>query len=567
MQKWIIPVIALLLSAQAYGQGSYAQRVEAYIKQYRDLAIAEQKRSGIPASIILAQGIHETQAGGSELATMANNHFGIKCKKEWKGETFAHTDDAPNECFRKYGSAYDSYIDHSDYLVKTPRYSGLFKNSITDYAAWAVGLRQAGYATNPKYAQVLIKIIEDYRLQEYTYAALNNNLSNTYAANTTTAPAQEARPVSDPVATPAATSPASGGIKVSEGSDMYPQYGQTMKVNGVRAVFARKGDTPLEYALKYNIRYERLLENNDISDKPLPYDMYIYLERKLFTGTKPYYTVEEGETLHQIAQKESIQMKFLRAMNLLEEGEEPAPGAKLYLQRRTDVKPEIIASTRATPVSIPAETKPATIAEAKPVTAIAKTETPKATPVEEKPAQEKIVEAINTDITPAIEQVNATTQAPAIVKTAAISKPVESATPVQSIEPVKQEENAPEIATPREGRRRNRKAETPKPEIPQEPVDELDALKARFDKAIYTSNNTGAGTEANSEPATQPQEPAKEQPKLIADNSGAKYHIVKKGDTAFSITKQYNITMRQLMDWNNMNFETIKLGQKLRVKE
>src|SRR5439155_13940347 len=117
--------------------GSYTEHAQQYIEQYKDLAMAEQQRSGIPAAITLGQGILETQAGMSELATEANNHFGIKCKKEWKGETFAHDDDAPGECFRKYGKACDSYKDHSDYLKGSLRYRTCFEKNTADYAAWA----------------------------------------------------------------------------------------------------------------------------------------------------------------------------------------------------------------------------------------------------------------------------------------------------------------------------------------------------------------------------------------------------------------------------------------------
>src|ERR1041384_2338919 len=121
MKRYLFLFLALI-SVAAKGQGlSYDERARQYIREHKDWAIAEQRRSGVPAAITLAQGIHETDGGSSELATMANNHFGIKCKKEWTGETFSHTDDAPDECFRKYSSAANSYQDHSDYLVKSPR--------------------------------------------------------------------------------------------------------------------------------------------------------------------------------------------------------------------------------------------------------------------------------------------------------------------------------------------------------------------------------------------------------------------------------------------------------------
>jgi LysM repeat protein len=160
--------------SKAEAQDSFSVRAQRYIEQYYTLAMKEQMRSGVPASVTLAQGVLETEAGRSELACMANNHFGIKCKPEYSGDKFYHDDDAPKECFKMYRSAEDSYVDHSDYLKRNPRYNPLFTLSITDYAAWAMGLKRCGYATSPTYAQRLIRIIEDFRLQEYTYSALDS---------------------------------------------------------------------------------------------------------------------------------------------------------------------------------------------------------------------------------------------------------------------------------------------------------------------------------------------------------------------------------------------------------
>ena len=138
-----------------------------YINIYKDIAVAEMKRSGIPASVTLAQGILETESGNSDLVKRSNNHFGIKCKSTWTGETVTHTDDAPDECFRKYKQPADSYKDHSDYLRSAPRYASLFQLEPGDYKGWAYGLKRAGYATNPKYPQILITNIERYNLQQY----------------------------------------------------------------------------------------------------------------------------------------------------------------------------------------------------------------------------------------------------------------------------------------------------------------------------------------------------------------------------------------------------------------
>ncbi len=194
MNKHILFCLSFLLltTVKAGAQDSFSVRAQRYIDQYYTLAMAEQQRAGIPASVTLAQGVLETEAGRSELACSANNHFGIKCKADYQGAKFFHDDDAPKECFKMYRCAEDSYKDHSDYLKRNQRYSPLFSLSQTDYASWAVCLRKCGYATNPQYAQRLIKIIEDFKLQQYTYAAMDSSfMPNQPVLARSTAPMKE----------------------------------------------------------------------------------------------------------------------------------------------------------------------------------------------------------------------------------------------------------------------------------------------------------------------------------------------------------------------------------------
>lgn len=160
----------MLSSVIVLGQ-SKSNSTQDYINTYTKIAIEQEKQYGIPACITLAQGILESGSGRSRLATEANNHFGIKCHNDWKGKKIYKDDDKKNECFRVYDNAEQSYIDHSLFLVGKKRYADLFKLKITDYKGWAKGLKQAGYATNPKYPQLLIDIIELYDLA---------NISQTY---------------------------------------------------------------------------------------------------------------------------------------------------------------------------------------------------------------------------------------------------------------------------------------------------------------------------------------------------------------------------------------------------
>ena len=161
----------MLVMPQLYAQTPLTIKVNPavlnYIDQYCTVAIEEMKRSGIPASVTLAQGMYESGAGSSRLAREANNHFGIKCKPEWTGATIRHTDDLRNECFRKYASAIESYRDHSDFLRTRSHYAFLFQLDQHDYKGWVYGLKRAGYATSPRYPEALLRLIETYQLNQY----------------------------------------------------------------------------------------------------------------------------------------------------------------------------------------------------------------------------------------------------------------------------------------------------------------------------------------------------------------------------------------------------------------
>jgi len=335
---FLLLLLSLPLASYSQVTGTYEERVLNYISQYKDWAMQEQMRVGIPASVTLAQGIYETGAGSSELATIANNHFGIKCKKAWTGETFAHTDDAPNECFRKYTNAYQSYMDHSNYLSTEKRYQILFTYGVDDYKAWCRGLKQCGYATNPKYAQLIINVIEKYNLNRFTDSAailfatpvLDKN-NNIHGPNVSSYEYQ----IINQIDTPETAIEEDADIK-----DNLLNFEGVTKVNNLNAFVARKGETLLEYAIRYNIRYQKLLDINDLTDGPLPFSMYIYLEKKHLKGDHAYYIVKEHETLLQIAQTEGIQLKQLRLINKINEEEEVVPGERINLQMPNVKKPK-----------------------------------------------------------------------------------------------------------------------------------------------------------------------------------------------------------------------------------
>lgn len=557
MQKLTFAGIALMLclSANAVAQESFSERAKRYIETYREMAVAEQKRSGVPAAITLGQGIYETSAGASELATEANNHFGIKCKKEWTGETFAHTDDAPDECFRKYKNAEDSYRDHSDYLKSSARYQSCFRQSPTDYASWARELKKCGYATNPQYAQRLIKIIEDYKLQEYTYLAMNEGEQAEQAVAAEIVPEQDApAPAVAAVAVEDAAGPAAAApvateteettapAEVRPGDDAY-------HLNGLKGFYARKGDVLLEQAIKNNIRYSRLLELNDLPDAPLSEDMFIYLERKHSKGARPVHIVQPGETMIRIAQNEGIQLRQLRAYNQLDIGEQPTPGVTLQLQKYVSSRPSIVRSSAPAPATpYTASTAPAAqseyVATGNKPAARLQEQTPAEVPAQQEPQ-------------PAMKPIAASNSEPAPVRE---EEPVR-AQPVQE-EPAPREAAAPAVniadETAVEEEQEPATASVAPAPQPEEPQDELSRLKARLDKAVY-----GQGTSRTQTAAAAPA-PVQETAQATATKN-PQYYTVQKGDTAFSIARKHNISMRQLMDWNHLNFDAIKVGQKLKV--
>jgi LysM repeat protein len=307
-----------------------------YVNTYKGLAMSEMQRTGIPASIILAQGIHETQAGTSDLVKKSNNHFGIKCKDSWTGAVVYHDDDRSGECFRSYGSPRDSYVDHSDFLRNGQRYQFLFKISPENYQGWAYGLKKAGYATNTKYPQILIKLIEDYNLQQYTEIAMGRlkPSDEVVQGGDQHSPAAPVVPVAD-----------SGAI-VREKADLsspvpesaYPE-GEFM-INNSRVIFASAGSSLLAIANQYDLQLPRLLEFNDMKQEDvLVKGQLLFLQRKRKTGMNEFHVVHAGETLYDISQSEGIRYESILSLNQLSAGEEPAVGEKLYLQSTAPSRP------------------------------------------------------------------------------------------------------------------------------------------------------------------------------------------------------------------------------------
>lgn len=276
-----------------------------YINLYKDLAVEEMKKYKIPASITLAQGILESSSGNSPLAREANNHFGIKCHKEWTGKTFHQDDDEKHECFRKYKSPEESYHDHSYFLTSRDRYKGLFDLEITDYKGWAHGLKQAGYATNPRYPDLLIKIIEENGLDAYDRAATQPLADGGQAKKS---PGSTVTSLESVAATAV---PAVFEISGRGGNDR-----MIFLNNKVKFILAREGDEVYRIAKEFEIYTWQVRQYNNLKkDEPLVPGQKVYLEKKRPKSTYSRHIVTDGETMQSISQDYGVRLKILCRKN------------------------------------------------------------------------------------------------------------------------------------------------------------------------------------------------------------------------------------------------------------
>ncbi|MCR5351309.1 MAG: glucosaminidase domain-containing protein [Bacteroidales bacterium] len=317
--------ILLLFAAVWLSLGAGVNPRLAYIDQYSALAVLEMQRTGVPASITLAQGMLESGAGLSPLATKANNHFGLKCHGDWTGERFYYDDETPDECFRMYRTVEDSFRAHSDFLRGRERYASLFELDPTDYKGWARGLRRAGYATDPSYASKLITLIEDFQLYRFdTMTEDDLSLAGEPAqadGEEAFASAKPSRPDPAPEALDETVSlPAfQESVSLSLARPMY-------EMNGVRYVRVVEGDTWASLAADNRLSLRQILRFNDLTEPiALEPGLMVYLARKKAEAEPGYglYEVDqEGLTLWDVSQMFGIQLKKLRLYNIFR-GEAP----------------------------------------------------------------------------------------------------------------------------------------------------------------------------------------------------------------------------------------------------
>jgi len=347
-----------------------------YIDQYKDIAIKEMKRTGIPASITLAQGIVESNSGESNLAVNFNNHFGIKCKLDWKGETTYQDDDTKQECFRVYPNPQASFIDHSNFIKSRPNYAPLFLLDPVDDSAWAIGLKKAGYATAIDYSKKLMKVIDEFELSQFNFPELDDendstinesklllvktdtvalpklalhpkikvsdSIINTSAtkdtllALPTIAPLAKIK-VSDSIINTSATkdtllalptiaplakikvsnSMMNGAMKDTISKKELNNYPTTaFKINQVAVIWAKAGTSLLQIATEHHIPLYKIFVYNDLKESDLLLaNQLLFLSAKKTEGSKSFHVIVKGETLYEISQMEGIQLKKLKEYN------------------------------------------------------------------------------------------------------------------------------------------------------------------------------------------------------------------------------------------------------------
>lgn len=311
-------ILFLLMSAlcvQAHAQSSLNQQYLQYIAQWRDVVVDNQKRFGIPASIIMAQALLESAAGTSELATQANNHFGIKCTSDWTGKTYLKDDDKKDDCFRVYKDAGQSFDDHAIFLQRS-RYQPLFEIVIEDYEGWAYGLKKCGYATDPKYPQKLIQLIQDYHLDKLTDKNWET-VCNTGTNTSSNRPVVVRKPEPIAVITSNPEPEYQEPRTAKEEKQLFLLTHKPLKCNGVKYVLAQEGDTYASVAFCLNIKERDLREQNDALGRTLKAGERIYLAKKKAQAPKEktLMWVTPGESLWAVCQRECVQLKKVQQYN------------------------------------------------------------------------------------------------------------------------------------------------------------------------------------------------------------------------------------------------------------
>jgi len=500
--------------------------VEDYIQEHKDFAVSEMHRTRVPASITLAQAILESSFGNSYLAIHANNHFGIKCH-EWVGEKVYKDDDAKDECFRSYGSIYESFVDHSEFLGKT-RYAHLHQLEINDYKGWAKGLRKAGYATNPEYASKLITVVERYNLSQYDLQSQSPMIVSTNKKEVYDQPTKSRYQTDRDRWEKNKKGKKKSKKKRNKSGISLPKLGFGKKAsterrgkvfyyNRIKTVITKKEATPKYLARKYTLSLDKFCKYNDfLEDQVIPADTKVYLQSKRNQGPFKIKThkVKIGETLKDIAQAYGIKEDKLYKRNYLRPGQRPAPGELIYLRGKAPRPPKLVTSFYTpndqprTPdygENLPTYEKPEVTAPTKPKTkvldVVKKAETVET--IEDSYIPDDLITEEDVETTPTIFDVEEEGIVPEIPKV------------------IKTKPKAPKVTVP--------KVTVPK------------TTKSTVKKAVSKINSD----------------------KMVTSST----YVVQKGDTLYSISKKTGKPVEEIKRMNSLGSNVIKLGQKLIINQ
>ncbi len=330
---FFLGVLLLLINIQSKAEDDHNSARATYIATWKDEAILQMAEHRIPASITLAQGILESGDGQSRLAKEGNNHFGIKCHNDWQGKRIYEDDDAKGECFRKYATAHESYEDHSLFL-KRKRYERLFELEPDDYKAWAKGLKECGYATNPKYPQLLITLIENFNLAQYDEVGMEYLRKNKLPDRNSTPVAQTESPKTKPTK--------KHGKHARSGTDAEERINITLSQqrqielsdNRIKYIRAKAGDTQASIAQDMDMNPWQIRKYNDLSsDEPIKEGQIIYLQPKRNRSSAETHRLKAGETLWDVSQHYGIKLKKLYRYNGWEPGVQPKAGTTIKLRK------------------------------------------------------------------------------------------------------------------------------------------------------------------------------------------------------------------------------------------
>ncbi|MEM1325986.1 MAG: glucosaminidase domain-containing protein [Bacteroidota bacterium] len=504
-----IQIIAILLVAQV--QLFATDISDRYINKHKDLAISEMKRTGVPASIKLAQGILESDFGRSRLAQRANNHFGIKCGGDWVGATFYKEDDDYDKrgklvksCFRKYGKVRDSWVAHSEFL-KRPRYRHLFYLRPSDYKGWARGLRQAGYATSPTYAQKLITVIERYQL--FQYDDLELELPEEIVPETRpNRPQLDRRPTD----------------RLNDNTRL-EDLGVVSTINDVKVTHSLAGETLMTVADRTNTSVNALMKYNEMltsSSTVLPTGTRVFLQPKRSTNRskETWHKVQSGETMYDISQQYGLRMDRLYERNRMKEGTQPAIGEQIMLRgRRRDspnLRDEAASEDRASTQEDDGLSTP--VPDFRPTPKVEET----VTIAEEDFFEEGENNTVN------LEELDA----PVVhLPTTATDRDEMIYEDLDVAAELSVDNNPTQVSN----RRKERVVRsTPEVAAPQ--------FEDRLEEEVVTAP--------------------------ISESTSYSYYVVRQKDTLYSIARMYGATVDQIRSWNRLTDNTIHPNQRLRVR-